>query len=967
MVSIGGGGIALGVAHGKITLDYSGFTAAQRAVTSGSREMADSAKRAGLVWDENAKRFRDSAGKFQTYADSIRTGTASISQSLNKLANDFALLSAAAAGLSAIGIQNAATTEQLNLRFQNLLGSQEAASAQMERLGQLARQLNAPVQQVQRSFAQLLPILKNDVDETERYLGLAARLATLNPGEGIAGATFAIGEALSSAGSDFVSLSERFQISKVQLRELVAETGSFAGGLDAVLNRFGATDASLKQSGQTFTVAITNAQAALAEALGTGFGPILEESITPALNSLTGFLRELKQTNPEILKLVAGVSLVAAGIAPMAFAVNALASGFSTLKDAVVVAGTKLKDFATSATGQRVIGGGLAVAGGVGVGLAGANALASAGVRSGDLGRIADGEDAGAILAERLKQIVVIVANAFIEIARGVTFAGAFLLNAFDQILNVFKYGANIMTGAFALFERSIGDLLVGLADAFSGVTDTTGLRLAGQGVQTSADTKLQSATEEEIRLRERLNQGLALTVDQTDSINSTFDTFKANILGGLTNILFPSNAPAAPNDDIVIAAAESTSGLNRVLQTLGSTLLENRSALREYGFALEDLTQDFAEDAERIRTARDIAAAREQFDFDLNRERTVNEFNRQQAVQEANFLDERADKIEAFAQQSGDMEAQALANRLRQQANFQREEARRFEDHGIRLTDIQLQTQRSVETAARRLDASGVFDALQSGRDQTTKENQTFGLETARRAEDFALQQTELDANLAEQRDARTEAFNQQLADEQLQHDTQRELQISEFEQRLVLEDADRALRAQRQAEDFAREDAARVASYNKKISDLVAATTVEAGLYSSWLQSIGSAWQGARDTTAAYVQQIAGMFSGLSGGTIIGPMPAPVGGTGGTDDWDNMMTDFYGTSGLSSSDMVAAPSPLYTSSTQQSSKQINIGTFAPVLPLPADIGYLNDERLISALQVVVNTGFGQLFGGGQ
>lgn len=163
---------------------------------------------------------------------------------------------AAATAFVGVGLKAADTVYVLTSRYRELAGSQEAGIRLMNQVGRAAERLNQPVLTTQKSFIGLIPAVREVNGNLDRYINLSSRLATLNQDArgGLEGAIYAIREALASGGTDLVSLSERFNIPRKALRELIAETGSLEEALDQVLDRYGATTQAVQDQARSLTV-----------------------------------------------------------------------------------------------------------------------------------------------------------------------------------------------------------------------------------------------------------------------------------------------------------------------------------------------------------------------------------------------------------------------------------------------------------------------------------------------------------------------------------------------------------------------------------------------------------------------------------------------------------------------------------------------------------------------------------------
>ena len=284
----------------------------------------------------------------------------SFGKSLQRLAGNIFPFSVAAGILTVIGIKTSNTIEQMNIRFRALEGSSEAAEARIAGLTQEARRFNLPLTQVLAGIARLQTLLKQTGNETNRFVGLVARLASVNPVQGAEGAAIAIGEALSGTGNDFYSLQERFNIPRNLIRAAIAETDNFADALDRVLNQLGVTEQVAMEFGQTFQGTWAAAQDAVSRLLGEGLTPILK-AFTPIVQKVADIAAELNRVNSPIPTIISGILAMTAAAAPLLFAVGKLAELWEKVSN-----NTRAASLAQR--GMRLAGAGLAAAAGFEIG-----------------------------------------------------------------------------------------------------------------------------------------------------------------------------------------------------------------------------------------------------------------------------------------------------------------------------------------------------------------------------------------------------------------------------------------------------------------------------------------------------------------------------------------------------------------------------------------------------------------------
>lgn len=309
-----GGGQSLGMAQGHISIDTSGLN--QVAVT---------------VQQVSAQVER-SFGRIGGAARIAQNNLSRISRGIQGVRTELAAIGAIGGVLTGLGLSTAGNLEEARIQLRGLVGGTEEANALMEDLRQRAAAAGLPFSDMLAVAVRLLPTLEGNTKELERWYDITRRVATLNRREGVAGAAFAINEALTSGGTDLVSLSERFNISRTLLREALAQTGGdFASALDLVLIKMGVTQQVADQMGRTFNASFRAAKDAALQLLAEGFTPLLEQ-LTPLLQQLTEWLGNLRATNPEVATLGANMAVAAAVGAPLLLLVNQLATAVKNLK-----------------------------------------------------------------------------------------------------------------------------------------------------------------------------------------------------------------------------------------------------------------------------------------------------------------------------------------------------------------------------------------------------------------------------------------------------------------------------------------------------------------------------------------------------------------------------------------------------------------------------------------------------------
>lgn len=876
-----------GVAVAKIVVDVSGVRSgaaaavnAVRPVTAAVNEMEKSAQasfsRLGSLIHGLAQRFNEAEASAKAFA---KTDLGQLQQGLQRLAGAFAPISLAAGGLVAAGLAAGLRVQRLTALIRILSGTQEKAAARMEELRSIAERTGQSFLSVAESAEAILPAIgRNNVD-LGKTLSLVQRLAVLDPTQGAQGAAFAIRELLSG---EYISLAKRFELPRKALQDLLEEAqgapDKIIEGLDKLVSGLGLTQESFEEMGKSGLLAFSRLQGVVTEALATAFSPLLNNVVLPLVTKFADLVQTLNETNPQLLQTASIFAVAAAGITPLLFALSQLISAYRTI--------SRLGPGIKSALASPAVAGGLAAAGGLGIGLEVSKRLASAGVRSGDLGRIAGGEDAGQILLERLTQIVgslvVVLATATIEIGRVIGQGAAILVTAFEKIGAVLGIAVNIIKEGFGSIQVAIGNVLVGLADAFSGLFDTSELRASGQGNQALGQANIESGRAE----RERL-QG-TLTTDtltpRLNEINDFFNQARTDVVGKIGEFFGAFADTFVAGTEEVAAATSEMQEVEQQTNRLAELAAEHAEEIREVNEQIAELTQNFAEESARIAEQRQIDDTRSAFNTALTESRQQRDFDQQQAQTAAQFYDQQAADLEEYYAQTGEMQDQALAQQAQEQADFSRQQERDAIAHGLRLEQIERDTRLAVEQAAANLDATGVFNALQSGLNQTTTENQNYELARQQRQEDFDLQAQQLQTSLEEQSGQRESAFLQQQADQLVAFEVQRAATLAAFEQRQGDEAVDAGIRAQRQIEDRAREDALRQSAFDKQITKMQLDLAKQTGIGQAMIDNVTNALSTIGQRFSDFlvgVQNQANTLSAPSGQVLSGSAMGFAGGT--------------------------------------------------------------------------------------
>lgn len=294
---------------GRINIDTSPALASLRALTqSAQQELGRLGTTITQSLSRNLGSFRidQQLRSVREFSDSLSPFHTAVGEARVQLIG----ITAAATAFVSVGLKAADTVDILTRRYTELGGSVEAGNLLMRRVANAAESLNQPILTTQKNFIGLIPAIREVNGDLENYVNIASRLATLNTDArgGLEGAIYAIREALSSGGTDLVSLSDRFNIPRKTLRALIQETGSLEKALDEVLNRYGATTEAVQAQSRLLSVLGQRLADVGQRLLARVFAGALET----ARAAIEGLIRALESI-PDWLVGVGGAALLAVG------------------------------------------------------------------------------------------------------------------------------------------------------------------------------------------------------------------------------------------------------------------------------------------------------------------------------------------------------------------------------------------------------------------------------------------------------------------------------------------------------------------------------------------------------------------------------------------------------------------------------------------------------------------------------
>lgn len=747
-------------------------------------------------------------------------------RSLQQVAGQMFVFSVAAGVLVAGGLRAANTMQAMEIRFRALEGSSEAAEARIAALTEEARRFNLPLTEVLAGIARLQPLLKQTGNETNRFVGLVARLATINPVQGAEGAAIAIGEALSGTGNDFYSLQERFNIPRNLIRQAIAETDNFADALDSVLNQLGATEQTAIEFGSTFQGAFRAGKDELFRLIGEGLKPMMA-LVTPIIRGFADVAASINETSPVLATVLSTTLTLTAAMAPLLYAVGKLAEMWGTVS-------IRTRAAAIAQRGLRAAGIGLAVAGGVQLGLA-VNSLAGGESQDSAIQRI----------ETFIGQSVAIIAGSWQYLTELITTAFDGLGSALDTLASIVRSTTGQFQELFGKLQEWIGEVvgdtnltmagraninagraqqytenLLRSGDPFEQLTGRLVLRFPEldpnvlyQAVQEWVANNpyplaevlgVLPGTEEYQNMATAMSNATQAGADLAGQLNAAFDalniprTFsQRNAASGATAPQFSSAAWAAAVDGIF------QTFMSRVFGRSGTTGSSNAPAAEATtsfgGFNTEQVNafKVFRDDMARLQEQYHDDVLREEQQYLNRRNQIILDYNEKVVEAQEDEFRRRQEAEEDLAREIAEVQEDSAADQTKAVRDLEAEKAKILRESRIRVLE-----------AASRLDARAVFEEQRRTRARLAELDTEFSAEQDERKRQTTERIKDMQDEFAREEAQRSADFQRRLAD--MERQKNRELQqlqqqhyntLSELQQQFNRE---RSLRNQQFVSEF-------------------------------------------------------------------------------------------------------------------------------------------------------------------
>lgn len=278
---------------GKLTPDTVGYVRAQQDAVRINQQAEKAADQAAKAQERLAR----------SVANAADPGTAgrfgAITSSLGGLAAGFRVAAVAGVGLSAVGErlkQGFDLVAELNQNRQalgTLLQDQERGNAVFEQAIKFGQQYGFTQQEMGAAAQGAAQLIRNSSVEVEKQFEIIARLASLNPEEGFAGASRAISEL---ASGDIASIVERFNQSRGAMNALKDEVAAGADVfevLDGYLTNVGVS-ADVLSNRMTGAAGAAREATLAQERLNIALGNLAtSESVVAGINAVSGAITNL--------------------------------------------------------------------------------------------------------------------------------------------------------------------------------------------------------------------------------------------------------------------------------------------------------------------------------------------------------------------------------------------------------------------------------------------------------------------------------------------------------------------------------------------------------------------------------------------------------------------------------------------------------------------------------------------------
>lgn len=314
---------------------------------------------------------------------------------------------------------------------------------------------------------------------------------------------------------------------------------------------------------------------------------------------------------------------------------------------------------------------------------------------------------------------------------------------------------------------------------------------------------------------------------------------------------------------------------------------------LPDFVKGVANIVENFRRQNERQAQDEALQDQRKEEDRNRQRIRALEDFSRETRDAEEQFQTQRQRVIEDAARADQELIEEAAERRLELIEDANEREQELEDDHQKRIAKILRDGRTRILEAAARLDARGVLETQRRLRDQIQEENERRDEAREDLQERLAEQLADLEENLQKQRERRAEDLQRRLQDMDREFAIQQQRRRDDFFRRLQQEDQERAFQDQREAQDRALRRQRQFEDFNRQIADQLQHYTNLNQIQSNGLEFLRQGFQN------FFIQAAQTIPTGTTGGS------GSLGGGGGSPAF---ITPFAQGIGRVPNDMIAA-----------------------------------------------------------
>ncbi|MFA4973749.1 MAG: hypothetical protein WC683_14150 [bacterium] len=258
---------------------------------------------------------------FQTGQTTVRRAIDGIKKDWADLQKDLRRLQVATlplAGLAVGGLAAAQNIKALSISIQALGGD-------LDEIRGIAEEFGLPFVEFAEGARALIPQVRRANANLRDTLIVSQQLQLLNPLQGIRGAAFGLSEFLAG---QYRSLVFRFNLDSQRLQRILADAGgsidAAVQGLSAYLGEIGLTTDALREFGEQGLHAFSVMRDEMLQTLAEAFTPLLNDIVLPMVRGFSDLVRQLRETNPELLRIAAAITSIVGLISAASFALGPL-------------------------------------------------------------------------------------------------------------------------------------------------------------------------------------------------------------------------------------------------------------------------------------------------------------------------------------------------------------------------------------------------------------------------------------------------------------------------------------------------------------------------------------------------------------------------------------------------------------------------------------------------------------------